>query len=116
MVHAALARAPHPFRSTCGDKSFEIRPRVDWNRGDAVRYIRAHAAAPGALAIYVGDDATDEDAFAALPEDITIKVGDAPETLAQYNLENVDEVQEFLGWLADERITSRFGACELATA
>jgi trehalose 6-phosphate phosphatase len=106
LVHGALAGACHPFQLTSGDKVYDIRPRVYWNKGHAVGWIRAQAAAPGALALYVGNDNTDEDAFAALPEDITVKVGAAPQTMARFYLENVAEVHEFLGWLADERSTS----------
>ena len=75
LVHGALANTSHPFLVTNGEKVFDIRPRVYWNKGDAVNWIRAHAADPNALALYIGDDLTDEDAFAALPDDITIKVG-----------------------------------------
>ncbi len=106
LVHGSLANTSHPFLLTSGDKIFDIRPRVYWNKGHAVNWIREKAAGPNALALYIGDDLTDEDAFAALPDDITIKVGGSPETSAQFYLENTEEVQEFLGWLADEHITA----------
>jgi trehalose 6-phosphate phosphatase len=102
-INVTLANTGHPFQLTAGNKVFDIRPRVYWNKGDAVAWIRAQAAQPGALAVYVGDDTTDEEAFAALTDDITIKVGDVRESLAQYRLANPDEVQQFLGWLADEK-------------
>jgi trehalose-phosphatase len=47
----------------------------DANKGQAVDRLKARH--PDALAVYVGDDVTDEDAFAALgPEDLSIKVGE----------------------------------------
>jgi trehalose 6-phosphate phosphatase len=53
--------------------------------------------------IYLGDDFTDEDAFAALPDGITIKVGHAEETLAKFHVANPAEVQQFLFWLNERR-------------
>ncbi len=106
LVHGTLANASHPFLLTCGDKVFDIRPRVYWTKGDAVNWIRENAAGPNTLALYFGSDTSDEDAFAALADHITIKVGEEPETMAQFKVENSAEVQEFLGWLADEHITS----------
>jgi trehalose 6-phosphate phosphatase len=47
-----------------GRRVLELRPRRLPNKADAVRWIAAHR--PGAAVLYVGDDATDEDAFAAL--------------------------------------------------
>jgi len=98
IVHAVLAASNHPFQLTTGDKVYEVRPRVYWNKGTAVDWIRQQLDKPGALPIYVGDDTTDEDAFAALPDGITVKVG-AGETAAQYFLEDPAEVRKFLEWL-----------------
>ena len=79
---------------------YEIRPRVNWNKGAAAGRIREHLGKKDALAIYVGDDVTDEDAFAALADGITIKVGVTPETTARYHLDRQEDVQTFLEWLA----------------
>jgi trehalose-phosphatase len=98
-VHSVLAASNHPFQLTTGDKVYDIRPRVYWNKGTAVEWIRQQLDKPGALAIYVGDDASDEDAFAVLPDGITIKVGGSGETAAQYSLEDTAEVRKFLEWL-----------------
>lgn len=45
--------------------ALELRPSIDWNKGSAVTLIRSRLS-PSAFAIYVGDDATDEDAFGAV--------------------------------------------------
>jgi hypothetical protein len=44
---------------------FEIRPDIDWNKGEAVRWLLQRLARerPGLAPLYVGDDITDEDAF-----------------------------------------------------
>jgi trehalose 6-phosphate phosphatase len=102
-VHAVLASSNHPFQLITGDKAYEIRPRTYWNKGTAIEWIRQQLDKPGALAIYIGDDTTDKDAFAALPDGITIKVGNSPgETAAQYLLEDPAEVRKFLEWLDAE--------------
>lgn len=99
-VHGVLATSNHPFQLTTGCKVFEIRPRVDWNKGSAVCWIRDHLNGTGVLVIYLGDDSTDEDAFAALTDGITVRVCPAPETAAHYLLDSPAEVQTFLKWLA----------------
>jgi trehalose 6-phosphate phosphatase len=101
LVHTALAGTDHPFQLAAGNKVYDIRPRVYWNKGSAVGWIKEQLGKPDLLVVYVGDDVTDEDAFAAVPDGITVKVGDPTETVAQYHLENQAEVRKFLEWLAD---------------
>jgi trehalose 6-phosphate phosphatase len=108
IVHAALEYTSHPFLLTVGDHVYEIRPRVDWDKGSAVRWIRERMGVPDALSIYIGDDRTDEDAFAALAEGITIKVGEPTETAAGYHLPSPAEVERFLKWLTNGE---RVGQC-----
>jgi trehalose-phosphatase len=99
IVHAALASSSHPFLLTSSEKTYEIRPRVYWNKGNAVAWIKERIQRPDALLFYLGDDATDEDAFAVLPDSITIKVGEATETAAKYYVPDVQGVLQFLEWL-----------------
>ena len=54
---------------------------------------------PDALVVFVGGDPTDEDAFAALPDGITVRVGSGPETAAKYHVDGPDGVRKFLEWL-----------------
>lgn len=96
--HAELAKAG-------GKKIFEIRPRVDWHKGKAVLWLlhALHGDAGAALPVYIGDDVTDEDAFAALRSSgVGIRVGppDAP-TAAAYVLADVGQVRAFLDALLD---------------
>ncbi len=105
-VHRTVLEAVAPignlFQVTQGLKVFDIRPRVNWNKGLAVRWIKETLGRTDALPIYIGDDLTDEDAFAALPEGITVSVGRAAsKTCARYHLEEQERVQEFLVWLTE---------------
>jgi trehalose-phosphatase len=101
IVHGALENTSHPFLLTTGDKVYDIRPRVYWHKGSAVHWIRERLGMQDALTVYVGDDATDEDAFAALPDDITVKVGEGSETAAVYHVRDPADVKQFLEWLAN---------------
>ena len=48
------------------------------------------------------DDLSDEDAFAALPHGIAIRVGTRRSTRARYQLEGVGQVHHFLETLRNE--------------
>jgi trehalose 6-phosphate phosphatase len=96
------------LRTVAGSPSFtyregkmvvEVRPRVDWHKGCAVKWIRTNILPSYSLPIYMGDDTTDEDAFGVLPEGITVKVGQPGSTRAQYWLPDVPEVGQFLARL-----------------
>lgn len=54
----------------------------------------------GVLAVYFGDDDTDESAFAALRGAVTVHVGSGSRTLARYRVRNPREVALFLERLA----------------
>jgi len=80
-----------------GKRVIELRPKgVD--KGWAFTRLLQRQA-PGARALYLGDDTTDEDAFRALgPDAITIRVTDDPSvpTAARYWVETPDDVLAFL--------------------
>lgn len=103
-VHTTLAASDHPFHLTSGNKVFDVRPRVDWDKGHAIYWIKENAGLTAPLTIYIGDDVTDEDAFKVLREDVTVKVGPPDETLAQYFVEGPDEVLAFLEWLVETQL------------
>lgn len=94
------------IRILTGKKVFEIRPPLEWDKGKAVLWLlKAHEEAlknQTAVAIYIGDDQTDEDAFRALNKKaITIHVGSPHATEAEYFVETPQEVEKFLQDLAD---------------
>ena len=105
-VRAAVAGrvARHPeLRLTSGSKVLEVRPRMEWDKGRAVLWLlRALGLDRAEVApIYIGDDLTDEDAFAVLSErGVGIVVGrDSRLTHAEYALAEPREVVHFLGAL-----------------
>jgi trehalose 6-phosphate phosphatase len=93
------------FHITRGAKVFEVLPLVHWNKGAAVTWIEEQLGFPGALVVYVGDDATDEHAFSALDgNDVTIKVGDGTAaTAARFLLPSPAEVHGLLRWVHELR-------------
>ncbi|HEV2687162.1 MAG TPA: trehalose-phosphatase [Bryobacteraceae bacterium] len=114
VVRNAVESIGNLFEVTMGRKVFEIRPRVSWHKGRAVRWIKEMCGGPDALSIYLGDDATDEDAFSVLSGDITISVGRCARTSARYCLERQEAAQEFLAWLA-ELTVAQGSECEMLT-
>ena len=74
---------------------------VQHNKGTALDRLRHRLAAEAVL--FLGDDITDEEAFARLTgPDVGIKVGEG-ETLAQFRVSDPEEVAEALGFLSEER-------------
>jgi trehalose 6-phosphate phosphatase len=102
-VDGALADAPR-LRKHLGKMVFEIRPRIDWDKGRAVLWLLEALDLEGdeVLPFYVGDDVTDEDAFRALAgRGVGVLVADAPRaSAAHFRLQDTDEVREFLDGLA----------------
>jgi trehalose 6-phosphate phosphatase len=78
-----------------GHKVWELLPRQISGKGAAVSALLSGLPQP-TLAIFVGDDATDESAFRALPRGLTVRVGKHPRTKARFLLRSPDEVRMFL--------------------
>jgi len=88
-----------------GKMVLEIRPRLDWNKGTAVdQLVRAEERLRGeaVFPVYVGDDATDEDAFRVLEgRGLAVLVGEPRESRATHYVENTEEVARMLRTLAE---------------
>ena len=101
---AAVAAEIPDLRRTAAKKVFALRPRVDWDKGRAVLWLLTALGLDGedVLPLYLGDDDTDEDAFAALEgRGLGILVSDAGHTTAaEYVLADTQEVGRFLSDLA----------------
>lgn len=90
---------PAGIRVHEGKKVFEFRPRVEWNKGFAIRKIANHLEIPDAAIVFLGDDLTDEDAFQELSGDaVTVHVGSLFEnSSARFNAEDPQDVVSLLG-------------------
>jgi trehalose 6-phosphate phosphatase len=100
-VDEVVARHP-TLRKSYGKKVFQLEPALDWNKGKALLWLLQETGQGDALPIYLGDDATDESAFAILEgRGLGILVAETPRpTAAGYALQNPFEVQQFLERLA----------------
>ena len=90
------------IRLTEGKKVVEIRPRVEWDKGRATRFL-IEQLLPAGPVIFVGDDSTDEDAFRALDgRGEGVIVGDPPpvDTAAVSFVRSPHEVAQLLADLA----------------
>jgi trehalose 6-phosphate phosphatase len=100
-IHRLTSEALLPFGSLIvlpALRAWEVRPRLDWNKGSAVRAIRKKMSVPDPLTICIGDDETDEDMFD--DEDaITIKVGHSQRTTARFSVDGPPDVRIFLQML-----------------
>jgi trehalose-phosphatase len=98
VVEAELHQWRDRWKIASGKMVLEIRPKIDFNKGEAVRKILKNFPSLGLLPIYLGDDQTDEDAFRVVKKQgVSVYVG--PGSLpseADFFLQNPDEVQEFL--------------------
>jgi trehalose 6-phosphate phosphatase len=85
------------FTVQAGKCVFEIRP-AGCTKGTSIRAFMQQPPFLDRLPVYIGDDLTDEDAFAIVNEigGISIRVGDDQCTLAQHRLPGVRQV---LRWL-----------------
>ncbi len=88
------------LRKSSGKKVYELRPELEWDKGKALLWLLQALGLdrPDVVALYIGDDLTDEDAFRVLTKrGIGIVVGEGSRrTEAQYKLVSTDEVQDFL--------------------
>lgn len=110
IVDKLLEERTDELKVTPGKMVFEIQPKIDWDKGQAVLYLLKELELDGddVVPMYLGDDVTDEHAFGALDgRGIGVFVGhaDDPEvegrtTSADYVLYTVPEVEEFLDGLA----------------
>jgi trehalose-phosphatase len=101
LLASTLRQCSHLYVLT-GSQVWDVLPRQISGKGaairDAVRRVRSSF-----LPIYVGDDTTDESAFALLDRGITVKVGTSNrDTRARYWLASPTEVRGFIERLEGE--------------
>lgn len=110
----ALAEAGrHPeLRVTRGKRVTELRPDIEWDKGAAVGWLLERLADDEVVPIYIGDDATDEDAFAAIaPGGVSIVVAEGDDdpdrpSIARWSVADPAEVRTLVARIADVAVSS----------
>ena len=100
-VRTMMAPVSTELRVLEGKYAWEILPKIIGDKGTAVQR-ELNRFSRHALPVYIGDDRTDEPAFAALPNGITIRVGRRTLTRAKFQLRDTAEVLKFLEKLETE--------------
>jgi trehalose-phosphatase len=95
MLLQLLAPLRHSLHILNGAKVWEVLPRDIRGKGAVVAALRQQMP-PAILSIYIGDDDTDELAFAALTNQITVRVGRKRGTHARFYARNPASVLAFL--------------------
>lgn len=85
------------FGLQAGKSVLELRPS-SWTKGSSITAFMQEAPFVGRTPVFIGDDVTDEDAFAVVNElsGMSIRVGNPTATLARHRLGGVSDV---LRWL-----------------
>jgi trehalose 6-phosphate phosphatase len=96
-MQAMLSQLGPEFALQAGKCVFELRPSA-WTKGASIATFMREPPFRDRRPIYIGDDLTDEDAFAVVNAfgGVSIRVGEATSTLAQHRLASVPDV---LRWL-----------------
>ena len=96
------------LRKTDGKKVFEIRPRIDWDKGKAVEWILRFLKSDSQkdIPVYIGDDTTDEDAFRLLEgRGLGILVaGEAKKSFAAYTIADTPAVKRVLEFFVEAAV------------
>ncbi|MGE5253118.1 MAG: trehalose-phosphatase, partial [Planctomycetaceae bacterium] len=97
-VREGLESYPNRWQFSTGKKIFEIRPRMDFDKGKTLNELLQRFPHTELLPVYLGDDESDEDAFRAVHDrgiPVRVGAGTAP-SAASYFLRDSSEVLEFL--------------------
>lgn len=101
VIHEVCERFSPQIHLLEGKKVWELLPKVIEGKGPAVRALISNPRRP-VLPVFLGDDTTDEMAFTALPNGLTIRVGGGGRTKARFYVRNPGEVKQFLARLEGE--------------
>ena len=101
VVGDIVATSNDKLRILSGKKVWEVLPREFPGKGVAVLELLARLPEKK-IAIYFGDDETDEEAFSVLPGQITVNVGSGVNSHASFYVQSPSEVLQFLVRLEKE--------------
>jgi trehalose-phosphatase len=99
IVHSLITSHEADLEVASGPLNYEIRPRLDWNKASAIRWIHERTKIRDAMALVIGDTRTDEEVCSAIDDAVTIHVGAKARTPAEYHVPDHASVEKWLGWL-----------------
>lgn len=97
ILPAAVAKSDGAFQLLASYRAFDIVPRAV-DKGRAVAWFMESAPFAGRIPVFVGDDRTDEDGFAAVTArgGFAIKVGPRADRIARWRLAGPPELRRWL--------------------
>ncbi|MBI4248590.1 MAG: trehalose-phosphatase [Elusimicrobia bacterium] len=100
-----LGRFMRPYRRQLmiysGKKVWEVRPRIEWNKGKALLKISRRLGKLWKV-VFIGDDFTDEEGFRVLKgRGVTARIGHAKKTAAGFILKKQMQVNSFLQFMGE---------------
>lgn len=100
MLSAEQQRLGDEFILQKGKQVLELKPSGQ-HKGTVVESYMSEAPFKGRVPVFLGDDVTDEDAFAVVNAQggHSIRVGSAPHSIAHYQIDTVNEALEWLSRL-----------------
>lgn len=98
-IERAVAALPTHMRTIAGKMVVNVVPASAANKGDALLDLRARAGAD--IALYMGDDVTDEDVFKIDQPGrlLSVRIGEAPWSAAAYYLRDQRQMDRLLAML-----------------
>ncbi len=102
LLHEALQPFRRRLRVIENQRGLEVLPRALEDKGAAMRALLRETYRRDLLPIYLGDDLSDEPAFAALRGGFTVRVGPRAHTRARYTLRDPEDARAFLERLEAE--------------
>jgi len=96
MVRRALANNGTQFGVRSGKRVLEVHPRLGWNKGSAVNWVRRQLEIRDYPCICIGDDVTDESMFGCCSPSVNILAGTGRRSLAKHTVRDTAEVQRVL--------------------
>jgi trehalose 6-phosphate phosphatase len=98
-VFAIAAPLRDHYQLQEGTMTLEMMPK-GFSKGSAVQAFMQESPFTGRRPVFIGDDLTDMDGFAAVEADGGMSIGVGPRVTGQYHLNNVAEVRRYLQGLA----------------
>jgi trehalose 6-phosphate phosphatase len=102
-IEAAVSRLPHPLRLIPGKQVTSVIPIGARNKGDVLLELRERGAAE--VALYVGDDVTDEDVFTLDQPGrlVGVRIGKSERSAARFYLRDQREIDSLLARMVRQR-------------